>query len=247
MVEGLLNPNRWIAALQNMDIFWDGLLMTLKVALVGLIVALVLGVLFGLLSTSKSKFCRGIARVYVEFFQNTPLVIQVFFYFNGLPFILKELLNTSTPVRVSKFVIGVIGVGIYHGAYISEVVRTGIESVPKGQTEAAHSQGFTTLHTMRYVVLPQALKVIMPPLTNQALNLVKNTSVLAMVAGLDLMYFADNYVSQSGYLQGYIICAAMYFLLCFPLAILAKWLEEKSKRVPTKEDTKSKVVAKEVS
>ncbi|MDD3222914.1 MAG: amino acid ABC transporter permease [Clostridia bacterium] len=243
MVEGLFNPDRWEKAFESMDTFGEGMLMTLKVMIVGLIVALVLGVIFGVLSTTKIKALQVISRIYVEFFQNTPLVVQVFFYYNGLPIILKTLLGASRPVRLSKLLLGVCGVGLYHGAYIAEVIRTGLEAVPKGQYEAAHSQGFTSLQAMRYIVLPQTLKIIMPPLANQALNLVKNTSVLALVAGGDLMYHADNYVSNSGHLQGYIICCVLYFIICFPLATLARKLEENAKKTPQPKKKKKMEVA----
>lgn len=199
--------------------------MTLKVALAGLLLALALGVIFGMLSTTKVKFLKFISRVYVEFFQNTPLVVQVFFYYACLPYVIGG--------RIPKFTLGVIGVGIYHGAYISEVIRTGIEAVPKGQFEAAYSQGFNYLQTMCYIILPQTMKMILPPLTNQALNLVKNTSVLAMVAGMDLMYHADSWGSDRGYfVQAYLPCALLYFAICFPLARLARYLEIRAKRTP---------------
>lgn len=230
MIEGLFNIDRWILAFGQMNIFMEGLLMTFQVVILGLLVALILGTVFGVCSTVRNKILRTISRIYVEFFQNTPLVVQVFFYYNCLPLILKAILNSSSPIRVSKLLIGVLGVGLYHGAYISEVIRTGIEAIPKGQSEAAHSQGFTGVQTVRYIILPQTLRVIMPPLANQALNLVKNTSVLALVAGGDLMYHADNFVSNQMFLQGYIICAALYFIICFPLASLARYLEKRAKK-----------------
>ena len=226
MIKGLFEAKRWNALFQVFpEKYIPGFMMTLKVALTGLLLALVLGIIFGMLSTSKVKICRFFSRVYVEFFQNTPLVVQVFFYYNCLPYVIDG--------RVPKFVLGVLGMGIYHGAYISEVIRTGIEAVPKGQFEAAYSQGFTYLQTMRYVILPQTIKLIMPSLANQALNLVKNTSVLAMVAGLDLMYFADSWGSDRGYFaQAYFSCALLYFVICFPLARLARYLEIRAKRLP---------------
>ena len=226
MIKGLFEAKRWNALFQVFpEKYIPGFMMTLKVALTGLLLALVLGIIFGMLSTSKVKICRFFSRVYVEFFQNTPLVVQAFFYYNCLPYVIDG--------RVPKFVLGVLGVGIYHGAYISEVIRTGIEAVPKGQFEAAYSQGFTYLQTMRYVILPQTIKLIMPSLANQALNLVKNTSVLAMVAGLDLMYFADSWGSDRGYFaQAYFSCALLYFVICFPLARLARYLEIRAKRLP---------------
>ncbi|MDF2473357.1 MAG: glnP 2 [Anaerocolumna sp.] len=243
MVKGLFNISRWEEAFAHMDTFGEGMLMTVKVAFLGLLVAVLLGIIFGVISTTKVKILQVISRIYVEFFQNTPLVVQVFFYYNGLPQILQAILGTSRPVRLSKLLLGVIGVGFYHGAYIAEVIRTGIEAVPKGQTEAAYSQGFTKIQTMRYIILPQTLKLILPPLANQALNLVKNTSVLALVAGGDLMYHSDNVVSGSGFLQGYIISCVLYFIICFPIATLVRKLEVRSKKTPTPKKMKTMEVA----
>ena len=105
--------------------------------------------------------------------------------------------------------------------------------MPRGQFDAAYSQGFSYLQTMRYIILPQTLKIILPSLANQALNLVKNTSVLAMVAGLDLMYYADRWGADRGYfVQAYFSCALLYFIICFPLARLARFLEVRAKRTP---------------
>lgn len=233
MVKGLLDISRWEKALGEIDTFGVGMFMTIKVAIIGLLVAIVLGIIFGVFSTTKNKLLLIISRIYVELFQNTPLVVQVFFYYNGLPRILQLLFDTNRPVRLSKLVLGVVGVGLYHGAYIAEVIRTGIEAIPKGQTEAASSQGFTKIQTMRLIILPQTLKIILPPLANQTLNLVKNTSVLALVAGGDLMYHSDNFVSSSGFLQGYIISCFLYFMICFPLAVLARKLEERAMKIPT--------------
>lgn len=141
---------------------------------------------------------------------------------------MQAITGADQPVRIAPFVLGFLGVGLYHAAYISEVIRTGIEAVPRGQMEAAQSQGFTRAQAYWYIVLPQTFKIILPPLCNQALNLVKNTSVLALVAGGDLMYRSDNFVSLYGYLQGYIVCCLMYFIICFPLAMLVQWLERRS-------------------
>lgn len=226
MIKDLFDTKRWEAFFKVLpDEYIPGFYMTLKVALAGLLLALILGVIFGMFSTTKVKPLRLLSRIYVEFFQNTPLVVQVFFYYSCLPYVIGG--------RVPKFTLGVIGVGIYHGAYIAEVIRTGIEAVPKGQFEAAYSQGFGYLQTMVYIILPQTMKMILPPLTNQALNLVKNTSVLAMVAGMDLMYHADSWGSDRGFfVQAYLPCAVLYFVICFPLARLARYLEIRSMRVP---------------
>ena len=232
MLDGLLDPLRWERTLANLGPFWEGWAFTLQVVLAGLALSLVLGTLLGVFSTTRSKVLRGISRVYVEFYQNTPLPVQVFFMYTAGPKVLQALTGASSAVRIAPFILGVLGVGLYHAAYVSEVIRTGIESVPKGQMEAALSQGFTRVQAYIYIILPQTFKVILPPLCNQALNLVKNTSVLALIAGGDLMYNADNYVSTYGYLQGYIVCCLMYFIICFPLALLVQFLERRSKRRP---------------
>lgn len=232
MLDGLLDSMRWSLTFAEMDSLWTGFALTLKVVLAGLALSLVLGTVLGVFSTTRSRVLRGISRVYVEFFQNTPLPVQVFFMYMAGPKLLQAILGTADPVRTSAFALGVLGVGLYHAAYVSEVIRTGIESVPRGQFEAALSQGFSRLQSYVYIVLPQTFKVILPPLCNQALNLVKNTSVLALIAGGDLMYNADNFVSTYGYLQGYIMACVLYFIICFPLAILVQWLEARSKRRP---------------
>ena len=232
MLDGLLDAKRWELTLASMGDLWSGFGLTLKVVFAGLVLSIVLGTILGVFSTTRSNVLRAISRVYVEFYQNTPLPVQVFFMYMAGPKILQVILHTDSPVRTSAFALGAIGVGLYHAAYISEVIRTGIESVPRGQMEAALSQGFSRVQAYEYIILPQTFKVILPPLCNQALNLVKNSSVLALIAGGDLMYNADGFVSTYGYLQGYIMACVLYFIICFPLALLVQWLEARSKRRP---------------
>ena len=220
----LFDAHRWLRLLGDFDQFLGGMKTTFVVSLAGLILALALGILFGLLHTTKMKPLQLITRIYVEFFQNTPLVVQVFFYSFGLPMI---------GIRIPELMVGILGVGLYHGAYIAEVIRSGIEAIPKGQVEAAESQGFRYLQIMRYIILPQTMKIILPPLTNQAMNLIKNTSVLAMIAGMDIMYFAKSWAGNSGFFyQGYLSAGLLYFIICFPLAKLTAYLELRAKQLP---------------
>ena len=212
---------RWESLLENSSDIGAGFIRTLQIAVLALLLALVIGVVVGTMSTAKGRLPRAVARIYVEMFQNIPLVIQIFFMYNGL---------AMAGLVLSEFTIGVVGVGMYHGAYIAEVVRAGILAVPKGQEEAAYSEGFNYIQTMRYVILPQMVKIILPPLTNQAVNLIKNTSVLAIIAGADLMYVADSYASYSlNYGPAYAVAGLLYFLLCFPLATFARKYEQKLK------------------
>ena len=232
MLESLLDPRRWQITFDSIDAFWDGFFVTLQVVVWGLILALALGTILGVFSTTRSRVRRAISRVYVEFYQNTPLPVQVIFMYLMGPQLLQIATGSAAPVAIPSVVLGFVGVGLYHAAYVAEVIRTGIEAVPRGQMEAALSQGFTRVQAYIYIILPQTFKVILPPLCNQALNLVKNSSVLALVAGGDLMYRSNSFVGTYGYLQGYILACVMYFIICFPLSMLVQYLEKRSKRVP---------------
>ena len=232
MLESLLDPRRWQITFDSIDAFWDGFFVTLQVVVWGLILALALGTILGVFSTTRSRVLRAISRVYVEFYQNTPLPVQVIFMYLMGPQLLQIATGSAAPVPIPSVVLGFVGVGLYHAAYVAEVIRTGIEAVPRGQMEAALSQGFTRVQAYIYIILPQTFMVILPPLCNQALNLVKNSSVLALVAGGDLMYRSNSFVGTYGYLQGYILACVMYFIICFPLSMLVQYLEKRSKRVP---------------
>lgn len=216
---------RWSDAISNIHIFIEGFSYTLIISLLALFVAIALGVSHALMATSKFRILRIWAIIYVEFFQNTPLLINIFFlYFvlPGLPYI---------GIRIDVFTIGVIGIGVYHGAYMSEVFRSGIQSIPNGQFEASKSQGFSYFQQMAYIILPQTLKIILPPATNQAINLIKNTSVLTIIAGAELMYMADSYAQNTlSYAPAYIIAGFFYFIVCYSLSMSARYYENKIKK-----------------
>ncbi len=155
---------KWEDTLAHWQMFASGLGFTLGVSILALILAGVIGVISGMMATGKIAILRYCSRIYVEVFQNTPLVIQLFFLYFALP---------PMGINLDVFTIGVLGIGAYHGAYMSEVVRSGINSIPKGQFEAATSQGFSYIEQMMYIILPQSIKIILPPATNQAVNLIK--------------------------------------------------------------------------
>ena len=210
---------KWEALLGDWEVFAQGFGMTIAVSALALCLALMLGIAFGLMGTEKNGLFRFVNRCYVELIQNTPLVIQIFFFYNGLPYI---------GIQLPVFWVGMLGIGIYHGAYVAEVVRAGIQSLPQGQFEAAGAQGFSYADTMRYIILPQARRLAYPPLTNLAVNLIKNTSVMAMVAGGDLMYHADSWASANLYYgPAYVVTGLLYIAICFPLATYAKHLERR--------------------
>lgn len=222
----MFDAAKWEIVWLHKQTFIDGTLLTIVMALFGLALAMVIGLIFGLMSTSLRRPPRVIARIYVEFVQNTPLMLQALFLFYAVTF---SGVKGFTPLFC-----GIIALGIYHGAYISEVIRTGIQSVPKGQTEAAYSQGFTHTAAMFYIVLPQTIKIILPPMVNQVVNLIKNTSCMFLAGGaVDLISrtnaFAVGEGTGSAAGQGYIIGGVIFFVICFPLSMLASRWEQKLK------------------
>lgn len=217
----MFDPNKWSIIWSHRQSFINGTVSTVVMALFGLIISLILGVIFGLMATSSKKPLRVTARIYVEFIQNTPLMLQAMFLFYTVTF--------SGIKGFTALFCGIIALGIYHGAYISEVVRAGIGSVAKGQSEAAYSQGFSELQTMFLIVLPQTIKVILPPMVNQVVNLIKNTSCMFLAGGaVDLISrtnaFAVGEGTASAAGQGYILGGIIFFVICFPLSMLAsRW------------------------
>jgi putative glutamine transport system permease protein len=223
---GPFAPWRWQRLFMASPEFLAGFGITILVSILALLLALMLGVVFGLFSTSGLGPLKILSRVYVEIFQNTPLVVQVFFVYNALPYV---------GIKLDVFLIGMLCVGIYHGAYVAEVFRAGITSIPKGQMEAARSQGFSYVQAMRYIILPQTITIVLPPLGNQAVNLIKNTSVLALIAGGDLMYRADSWASNGtlSYGPAYLITGLLYFILCFPLV---NWARRHEMRIKSRDN-----------
>jgi putative glutamine transport system permease protein len=209
----------WQALFQAWALFAKGLGQTVLTSVLALVLSLAIGALIGTLGTSPWRGARAVGRVYVDLIQNLPLVSLIIIFFYGLPHL---------GISVPTFGIGVLCLGVYHGAYVGEVIRAGIQSIHRGQREAALSQGFSYAQTMRHIILPQAFQVIMPPLTNQAVNLIKNSSILNMISGGDLMSVADAWAGNNGYyVPAYLLIWALYFALCFPLATYARRLEQR--------------------
>lgn len=224
-MEEIFNPEAWIKLWTYRATFLTGFGNTLKTAAAALVLALVLGFTFGLMASSRGKALRAISRVYVEFIQNTPVVLQMCFLYYTLAF---------SGVKTDIIATGIAALGIYTGAYMAEVVRAGIASIPKGQFEAAESQGFGYADTMVQIILPQSIKIILPPMVNQMVNLIKNTSCLYIVGGADLISLTYSFVTGANtggaYAPAYILCGLLFFLICFPLSHLATRWETSLKR-----------------
>ncbi|MGH7832132.1 MAG: amino acid ABC transporter permease [Candidatus Binatia bacterium] len=208
----------WLEVIRALDtVFLPGLLVTVEISFLTLCLALAIGLVSGVASVAPWKPLRALSRGYVEFFQNTPLLLQLFFVYYSLPYL---------GIRIDAFFATVLSLGIYTGAYVSEVFRAGIGSVGRGQFEAGLAQGFDYVRLMRHIILPQVGQVILPPLTNQCLNLVKNSAVAMIVGAGDLFYQTDNWQSQNFLTtEAYTTAALLYLSITLPLSLLAVRLE----------------------
>lgn len=199
--------------------FLYGLGQTLLCSIIALIFALIIGSGFAILEVVPNKFFRVIARVYIEVFRNIPLLVITMFFYVVIPMYIVE---------ISGFASGTIGLILYSSAFIAETVRSGIQSVDPGQMEGARANGLSFWQAMRYIVLPQAFRYVIPPLGNQFINLVKNSSVLAFVAGFDLMYQGNVIASDSlQSMSTYLCVGVLYLILTLPLSYYMRYLEKK--------------------
>ncbi len=195
--------------------FWN----TILCSIIALIFSLILGVVFALLEVAPPKFGKVVARIYIAVFRNIPLLVIVMIFYLIVPRFF---------IKLSGFAAGTIGLTLYTSAFIAETVRSGINSVGDGQMEGARSNGMTYTQAMRYVILPQAMKIVIPPLGNQFINLVKNSSVLAFVAGFDLMYQAQLIAFATfRTIDTYVIVGIFYLILTLPLSYYMRHLEKK--------------------
>ncbi|MBC9786164.1 amino acid ABC transporter permease [Heliobacterium chlorum] len=212
----------WHDVLSYSGKYLSGLGITLEVSLYALLLSLAIGVVIAIFRVTSSKVLNGFGAAYVEFFQNTPLIIQVFFFYYGSP---------AMGLNISGLACGTLGLAVYTGAYMGEVFRAGIQAVPKGQMEAARSSGMNYLQAMGYVILPQAVKIILPPLTNQMVNMVKNSAILSTIAVTDLMY--QTYLISSDtfiVFEVFIFAALLYLTITVPLSTFANLLERRLQR-----------------
>ncbi|MBI1774096.1 MAG: amino acid ABC transporter permease [Proteobacteria bacterium] len=236
---------RWVA-----NLLVQGLLTTLRLAVWGILIAALIGLTMGMARVSKRLFPRLVGRVYVELVRNIPpLVFMFIFYFfissQLMPMLgIDRLLARAAPSTLSlvavlfgepklipNFVSGLICLALFEGAYITEIVRAGIEAIEKGQWEAGSSLGLSRTKLMRLVILPQAVQRILPPLAGQFITLIKTSSIVSLISVQELTFLASEVaVSTSRTFEVWIVVGAFYFALCFGLALLFAWLEARLAR-----------------
>jgi polar amino acid transport system permease protein len=175
----------------------SGLTITIQLSLVSIILAFFLGLLIAVMRMSQVKPFRWFAHGYLEFFRNTPLLVQIFFWYFGSYKIVPSGLNNWMNNLNFEFAAAVMALTIYTSAFIAEDIRSGIRSIPKEQMEAAQSSGFSFLRSMQYIILPQAVRLTIPPLINQFLNLIKNSSLAMTIGVMELTYQARQVESYT--------------------------------------------------
>ena len=220
MARSVFSAEAWAKVWTYRGTFLLGLRNTAATAVFAILLALTLGIVFGLCATGKSRLLRGVARAYVEVIQNTPVLLQICFLYYALAF---------SGHSIGILPAGIVALGVYHGAYMAEVFRAGIEAIPKGQFEAAQSQGFSYVGQMTWIILPQSIKIILPPMVNQVVNLIKNTSCLYIVGGADLISVTYSFVTGENtggaYAPAYLVSGLLFFIVCCPLSSIASMWE----------------------
>ena len=217
----------------------DGIGVTLRISITSFFTILIVGMLGGLGRISGNRIVRGVSSLYVEVVRGIPLLVWLLYIWFALPQVLQAVGGALTPLlptlggwltnlRIDPFVAAVIGFTVCYGAYMTEVFRAGIESISKGQMEAARSLGMGYAQAMRYIVLPQAIRVILPPVGNEFVTLLKDSSLVSVLAVSDLTRRGREYVARSFLsFETFTMIALIYLLMTLIFTRLARWLEQR--------------------
>jgi len=206
----------------------QGLVTTIEISVIAWTLAVALGILSGALRTAAVAPLRWLASFYVEFFRNVPLLVLMFFWYFAVPPLLPQPLQDWLFEHSAEFWAGVFALGVYHGARFSEVIRAGIQSVPKTQLEAAVSTGLTMVQAYRLIIIPVALRLIIPPATNESLNLIKNSSVALTIGVAELTFQTrqiETYTAKA--FEALTAVTLIYLMLCVTIATIMSQVEKR--------------------
>lgn len=205
----------------------QGFKYTIIVSLIGIAIGIFIGLFVCLMNMSKNKVLRFIAGAYIWIIRGTPMLVQAYLVFYGFP----QLIQLIVPgFRLEAFSAGIITLSLNAGAYLSEIFRSGIQAVPKGQTEAARSLGLSQGKTMTKVVLPQAFKITIPSLVNQFIISIKDTSIMSAIGLPELTNMTKQYVGKSyEFFASYVYLAVFYLLIISLLMLLSNYIEKRLK------------------
>jgi polar amino acid transport system permease protein len=228
------------------NLLLQGLFATLRICIYAGILAAVFGTLLGVARCSENLTVRLLALTYLELLRNIPPVVIIFIFFFFLSQQLIDALNLNAwardvsrsdaaPVwefffgdmrRFPSLISGVLVLGMFQAAFVGEIVRAGIQSIPKGQSEAARAIGMSRVQEMRYIIMPQALRKVVPPMANQFISLIKDSSIISLISVQELTYKTVELVASTRMIfEAWLTTAAFYFILCFGLSLLFRRLE----------------------
>ncbi|WP_407306279.1 amino acid ABC transporter permease [Desulfosporosinus sp. SB140] len=215
----------WQAAIDSIPILNRAALLTLELTAGAVAIGVVIGLFMALGRLSGVKIFRGAAIIYIDFFRGTPLLVQIFLVY----FLIPKLLHWQTLPDNYQYIAGIVAMGLNSGAYIAEIFRAGIQSIDRGQSEAARSLGMTHAQAMRYVILPQAFKRVIPPLGNEFIALLKDSSLLSIIAIEELFYSAKIIAGRTFQPIPMYIAAALYYLVMTQL--ISQWVAYMERRL----------------
>lgn len=230
MMEFIPDPYRRIVVFVN-----DGIFISVTLTVSAFIFTLIVGLFVGLGRLSRSRIIYGATSLYVEVIRGIPLLVQLMWWYFAFPSVLQELGRTfSIPLladyKANAIAMAIIGLVICYAAYMSEIYRAGIQSIPKGQMEAARSQGMGYFQAMRYIIIPQAIRVILPPMGNEFIALLKDSSLVSAVAVADLSRRGREFTSaQFIPIQTWMMVALLYLIMTLLSARVVGWVERKTR------------------
>lgn len=207
----------FITIWENFPYLFKGLLVTLKMSLIIILAGSFLGILIGIMRNSKLRILNTLALIYIEIIRGTPLLVVLFVVYFAVPFLIGK--------NLSAVVAAIIGFVVFIGAYIAEDVRSGLNSVPKGQIEAGFASGLMDRQVLVYIILPQAIRRMIPTFFNQFVRLTKFTSVASIIGVIELTG-AANIINAREFvpLETYVALAVIYFILCYSLSLIGRFL-----------------------
>lgn len=208
---------------RDFALYWPGFLnaaiLVLALTLVSIVISWALGLLAALGKASRNLVLRSISSFYIWFIRGTPTLVQIFIIYFGLP---------QFGIRLSPFMAGALALGINSGAYVAEIIRSGLLAIPKGQTESSLALGMSRFDTMIRIILPQVFRIILPPLTNEAITSLKNTSLLSTITVVELTLYSQMIIASTFRpFEFYAAAAFIYLFMTTILSQLAAWMERR--------------------
>lgn len=231
-LSGMFSVKGFELTFKYMNMFWQGLLTTVSLSVLTVIFGAILALCLAIMKLSNFKILRFISTVYIEIFRATPMLVQLFivYYvlFDGVSFPNFQVFGF---IPLDRFVPGVVSLALNSGAYLAEIIRAGIQSIDGGQTEASRSLGLSYSKTMRHIIIPQAIKNILPAVANEFVTIIKESSICYTIGVQEIMYTVNSVKGATFSIgEPLIIATAIYFCLTFPTSKLIAYVERRMSR-----------------